>query len=480
MNIIEALADRNLLGQFIEDPSTWRAWFAFLRAFFAIPPAEGDGETFGRCTGRTEWPQESAREGWVIAGRRSGKSFTVALLAAFLAVFREYRLSAGETGYVIIVSPTRQQSAIVKGYLSGFFRENAFLQALLARETREEIELNNRVTILVLPADFRTVRGHTAVACIVDEVAFLMDEGARPDHEALRALRPTLASTGGPLVCISSPYAKRGALFAAWQAHYGKDGDPVLVWQAPSLLMNPTLAAEAVERAREQDPEGAVAEWDALFRSDVESFVSRDVVESSIVAGRFELPPLPNIRYFAFVDPSGGVQDSYTLGIAFRDGEKAVLALLRERRPPFSPAEVTREYCDALKQYRCSSVIGDRYSAGWVAEEFRKNGIRYEPSSRSKSDIYAAFLGPLNSGRIELLDNPRLLQQLVGLERRTSRGGKDSIDHGPGGRDDLANSCTGALVEVSKPRIMPGMFTVGGNVRYPRSSHDVFDKARDL
>ena len=50
----------------------------------------------------------------------------------------------------------------------------------------------------------------------------------------------------------------------------------------------------------------------------------------------------------------------------------------------------------------------------------------------------------LNSNRIELLDHPRLVAQLCGLERRTTRGGRDSIDHAPGGHDDLANAVAGA------------------------------------
>src|SRR5262249_30548302 len=57
-----------------------------------------------------------------------------------------------------------------------------------------------------------------------------------------------------------------------------------------------------------------------------------------------------------------------------------------------------------------------------------------------KSDIYRELLPALNSGRVELLDVPRLVSQLTGLERRTSRGGRDSIDHAPGGHDDLANA----------------------------------------
>jgi hypothetical protein len=63
-----------------------------------------------------------------------------------------------------------------------------------------------------------------------------------------------------------------------------------------------------------------------------------------------------------------------------------------------------------------------------------------------KSDIYRDFLAVLNSGGVELLDHPRLKRQLIGLERRTARGGRDSIDHAPGANDDVANAVAGAVV----------------------------------
>ena len=60
----------------------------------------------------------------------------------------------------------------------------------------------------------------------------------------------------------------------------------------------------------------------------------------------------------------------------------------------------------------------------------------------------------INSGRVELLDHPRLVAQLCGLERRTAWGGRDSIDHGPGGHDDVANAVAGALVAAAEaPRL---------------------------
>jgi hypothetical protein len=56
----------------------------------------------------------------------------------------------------------------------------------------------------------------------------------------------------------------------------------------------------------------------------------------------------------------------------------------------------------------------------------------------------------INSGACDLLEHDRLTQQLVGLERRTARGGRDSIDHAPGAHDDVANACAGALVTAFK------------------------------
>ena len=61
--------------------------------------------------------------------------------------------------------------------------------------------------------------------------------------------------------------------------------------------------------------------------------------------------------------------------------------------------------------------------------------------------MYINLLPLLTIGRIELLDNPRLVSQIFNLERTASRSGRDAIDHppgsGPGCHDDLANACAG-------------------------------------
>ena len=64
-------------------------------------------------------------------------------------------------------------------------------------------------------------------------------------------------------------------------------------------------------------------------------------------------------------------------------------------------------------------VHGDRYAGEWPREQFLKRKVEYKPSERVKSDIYRDALPLLNSGRVQLLDNKRLIAQLHGLERRT-------------------------------------------------------------
>jgi hypothetical protein len=157
------------------------------------------------------------------------------------------------------------------------------------------------------------------------------------------------------------------------------------------------------------------------------------------------------IRYVAFVDPSGGADDSFTLGIAHREDDCVVLDLVRERRPPFSPDAVVKEYAETVQAYGLDYVTGDRYAGEWPRERFTAHGVGYETSTpRTKSDFYRELLPMINGARVELLDLPRLAAQFTSLERRVARSGRDSIDHVRGGHDDLANAAAGALVLASE------------------------------
>lgn len=134
-----------------------------------------------------------------------------------------------------------------------------------------------------------------------------------------------------------------------------------------------------------------------------------------------------------------------TLAISHIDSQRRVLDTVREVRPPFSPEQVVEDFAALLKSYGIHSVTGDRYGGEWPRERFLVHGISYEVADRPKSDLYRDLLPLLNSGQAELLDNAKLISQICNLERRTARGGRDSIDHPPNGHDDLANAVAGAL-----------------------------------
>jgi hypothetical protein len=372
----------------------------------------------------------------------------------FTACFQDHRqfLAPGERGTVIVIATDRKQARTILRYIRGLLTKVPMLARMIERETSEGFDLNNAVTIEIGTASFKSTRGYTVVAALCDELAFWAPENsAEPDFEILAALRPGMSTIpGAMLLCASSPYARRGALWDAHRRHYGKDNDPVLVWQAPTLTMNPSVPKRIIDEAYERDPISAAAEYGAQFRTDVEAFLGREAVDACIPDNIRERPRASGTSYTAFVDPSGGSSDSMTLAIGHREGDVAVLDVIRERKPPFSPEDVVSEFAALLKSYGISSVTGDRYGGEWPRERFQVHGVRYEPATNSKSELYRDFLPLLNSKTAELLDNDRLVTQLIGLERRTARGGRDSIDHTPGAHDDLANAVAGVCVLAAK------------------------------
>ncbi len=451
ITLIDACKDPNLFGGWFRNRSSWASWMVFIKAVFGLPMTEKEHQFYTLCTNRIDHPSERFREAWLVCGRRSGKSFIVSLIAVYLATFIDWSpyLMPGERGTVIIIAADRKQARVIFRYIQAFLKNVPLLSKLIERDTKEVLELSNGVNIEIHTASFRTVRGYTVVAALLDEIAFWSSEDtANPDYEILEALRPAMATIPNSMMfCASSPYSRRGVLWDAFDRYFGKENKSILVWRAPSWKMNPTLSKEFLEEEFARNPESARAEYGAEFRKDVQNFVPLEVVRDCIDPEVEERPPEEGISYMAFVDPSGGSSDSFTLAIGHVDPDtnKRVLDVIRERKPPFSPEAVVEEYAALLDSYNVREVYGDRYAGKWPAERFAAHGIRYKQAPMVKNEIYLAFLPLLNSRSVRLLDNKVLFNQLVSLDRRTGRSGRDIIDHPPGGKDDVANAVAGVL-----------------------------------
>jgi len=468
----QALEDKAWLGSMLGGPS-----FEVMRTLLITSQGEqltaAELELFTSVTGRLESPSEPVEEAWIIAGRRSGKSLGVAVLAAYLAACIDYRdvLAKGERGILPIMAASTQQAGQIFNFLRGIFtdipRFASLVEQLGGRHggiTTDQISLKNRIDIQIRPASFRTIRGITAVAAIAEECSMWQSDDSRnPDKEILAAVKPALATTGGCLFAIGSPHARRGETWATFRKHFGQNGNPaILVANGPTKTFNPTIKQSVIDRAYEDDAAVAASEWGGQFRNDLESYVTPEAVDACIERGVVHRPYIRFDRYIAHIDPSGGGADSFTCAIGHLDGDLAIVDWLGEYRRG-KPLEAVAEFAPILREYGVSDPHGDKYAAGFVVDAFEKQRITYRHADLRTSEYFAGLLPILNSARCRLPDNKRLASQLCALERRTNRtGGKDAIGHPPGGHDDLAASVAGLVVRlVGQPRrggiLFPGL-----------------------
>ena len=196
MNIIEAIRDKQLFKPFLGKLDTWQPWMTALRCLYGLPiRGETAKELIHECTGRTELPSAGFDTALFLTGRRSGKSRIAAIVGAFEAALagHESKLAKGEKGIVLIASPTKSQSRIVRDYIRAIF-DVPILAGEVAKETREGFELNNGNRIEILAGDWRTVRGYTLIAAIVDEICFFgydSESKVKSDSELIRAIKPS-------------------------------------------------------------------------------------------------------------------------------------------------------------------------------------------------------------------------------------------------------------------------------------------------
>jgi hypothetical protein len=414
-NIIEAMNSERLFKPWFRGQS-WNSWKAVLKATACLPMDPREVDLFKSVAGGREPPRRRPREIYYVIGRRGGKDSVASVVAAQEAATFNPKgiLRPGERALVACIAPDKDTAKIVQRYIRSFFETIPALKKMVERTTDETLELKNMVDVSVMTSNFRVVRGRPILAAILTEVAFLRDEtSSAPDVELYNALLPGMATIPQAMLFgISSPHAKSGLLYKKHRDGYGADSDDVLVIQAPSHVMNPTLDTRDRDRMMLEDPARGRAEWFAEFRDDLVAFIDPAVVDRCVIADRTELPPIPGIVYTAAVDPSGGSSDSMSLAIAHADGDRGILDFVGEWPAPFSPQQVVSEIVEILGRYNATAVIGDAYAGQWAREPFRNHRVEYQLADHTRSEAYLTLLPAINSGKVELLDDRRLISQL--------------------------------------------------------------------
>lgn len=450
--IIGYLTDAGLLGALpcFADLSSWRNWLVFLKAAYGLDLDESETATFRMHTGRVLYnpPKGGWSEVVCITGRQSGKTRIGGAVVAYESATAEAEADGTEKYALIVAQDLRGAVNNALGYVAAPFDVVPGLSAMVEGRTADEIRLRNHVTVAVYPCSEAAVRGPRAVVAVGDEEAFWRSTDNRPrDREVMRALRPTVAMTGGKIWIFSSPYGPMGDLHDQYRKHYGRESK-TLVWQATAPEMNPLLGTDYLEKMLEDDPEAYQSEVLGQFRAGLSMYVDADTLDALVEAGVVERQPSSKFRHIGYVDTAGGSgRDSYAWSVAHMEGEVCVIDKVGWFDRPFDAVDVSdRVAREMVGTWRVTHVWGDSFAGDTLIKRFRDAGLVYTVRDRSASYLYGQNRKFYQPQYMRLLDVPRVITEFLGLERRTRRSAHDGdiIDHRRDAHDDTCNVVNGA------------------------------------
>lgn len=280
----------------------------------------------------------------------------------------------------------------------------------------------------------------------------------------------------------------QGVVYRLHKAHYGKDGDPqILVVQANSKTLNPSMRQSVIDRALAADPDKASSEYLAEFREESSGYLPRNIIEQAVDKGVERRTLLPGIQYVAFLDSAGGSgTDAYALAIGHNviDGDKTISVIdqIYCQDPPFDPDTATQQAAEIIKMWGLIEVYGNSYGGGWPVTAMARHGVQYVKCPLDTSALYLHTLPLWNSARVRLIDRPQCVEQFTRLRRRVGQGVAEKVVHPRSAHDDLANVVAGVLWRLSPVDRNPiGSYGGIGVVSQPRfDPYAVTDQATDF
>jgi hypothetical protein len=158
----------------------------------------------------------------LLCSRQAGKSQTAAALALRDALLHPPAL-------VLLLSPTQRQSGeLFRDKLKRLY--NALGRPVpTVQESALTMELSNGSRIIALPGDEETIRGYSGVTTLI------VDEAARVLDHLYLSVRPMLAVSRGRLVCLSTPFGRRGWFFDTWHGEQRWERVKIVASECPRI-----------------------------------------------------------------------------------------------------------------------------------------------------------------------------------------------------------------------------------------------------
>jgi hypothetical protein len=431
--------------------SEWQAWVTqFLRHYDAMDRAL---VAAGFPATSPWWRQHIERflrrgcRRWVIrAGRRAGKSSTLARLAVAWAKWGPWSVPPGDIAVVAFVSVDREEAGARLRTVA------AVLTALGVPfdQRSDEIELRERRLVFrVTTCSVRSV-GFTSVMLIGDEMARWenRDTATNPAEQVMSSLRPTGATQPFWLeICVSSAWGTDD-----YHAQLFDKGDTEhqAVSEAKTWEANPTVS-EADTHVFEPD----LKVWQREYNNEPSATVSAafDSADHAACYGRF--PTGGHSFNFLTTDASSLRGDDF----AWLEGYQTTsLELVVTDARGFGGADLRNVTMrDVVKQIAARAhalgvhtVYGDQREDASLQSMFAEEGVRFDPipwTEVSKDDAFQALRRLMRDRKMILPDHAQLRRECETVKARLMPSGR--IKYDTNGKDYLSALVTLAHRVVS-------------------------------
>ncbi|KKL79751.1 hypothetical protein LCGC14_2011660, partial [marine sediment metagenome] len=275
----------------------------------------------GRCNIK-EQDEKERRELILVLGRRSGKSLLSSIVAAY-ELYRLLRRGDPQAYYgmpssseirVLCVANDKDQAEIVFDEMGGHVTRVDYFKGSLANETKTFLKFRTKNDVKVfgkegrstLTATFKSsiakgLRGRGLICFILDELAFFIDDGKSSAKKVYKALTPSakqfspkdpddkripVGPTEARIVSISSPDAKEGFFYRLYLQSLtnNRASSNMLMIQAPTWEVNPTVSQEDYEIEYAKDPREFATEYGAQFSDRVRGWIenAKDLLDCVI------------------------------------------------------------------------------------------------------------------------------------------------------------------------------------------------------
>lgn len=317
-------------------------------------------------------------------------------------------------------------------------------------------------------------------------------------RDAIDKLKP-IGPSEGRMILISSPDAKEGFFYRLYQQAMsgGKGASDMLVIQAPTWEVNPTLDSSYYEKEYYKNPNAFMTEHGAEFSDRVRGWIedSADLMECVNPTHRPTDRGVPREIHFAGIDV-GLVNDGTCIAISrIYDGKielvyheiwyakrkwKEINPHLKEPLVPYAHtlqdqvrldmSEIAKWFKEISRRFYIHKAIFDQWSGIVFEQELHKNGltqfeIRNFFTSES-SQMYQTFKMFIYNKQLKLYDYPRpesldgvtggrhspLITEL--MELQATSGGKNIISveapKAPGKHDDMSDAVARSILLASE------------------------------